>query len=84
MENKVLTLDQAIKKGFYVYEFINGDFKYTDGNYIEHLIRDGKEIATGSYTYSYINGDYMYEEKSGNLFVKNSKHEIIKEEVNNE
>ena len=56
---KPLTKQQAEEKGYFVYSFNNGDYKYKIDN-TEHIIRNGKEIAKGDRVYSYSNGDYEY------------------------
>ena len=65
LEDKPLTLEEAKEKGYFVYSYDNGDYKYEDENGIQYLIRDGKEICKGSYVYSFDNGDYKYADENG-------------------
>ena len=65
LNNKVLTLEEAKEKGYFVYSFDNDDYIYKDETDIHHLIRDGKELCKGNFVYSYSNGDYKYEDENG-------------------
>lgn len=56
------TIQEAKDKGYTLYQYRNGDYKYTDSNRKEHLIRDGYEIAHGDFVWSYDNGAYEFEE----------------------
>ena len=57
---KPLTIQEARDKGgCCVFSYSNGDYSYKIDE-VEHLIRDGKEIAKGDYVSSYDNGDYEY------------------------
>ena len=69
---KPLTLQEAQNKGYYTYSFSNGDYAY-QVNEIEHLIRNGKEIATATFVWSYNNGDYMCRNEVRHEFNKYGK-----------
>jgi len=74
-KQKVLTVQEAKDKGYYVCRFLNGDYAYRDEKGIEHLIREGQEIASGSYVFSYDNGDYRYEDERGESYlIKNDRN----------
>ena len=59
---EILSEEEAKKLDSY-HNYGNGDYKYEDKEWIEHLIRDGEEIASGIYVFSYENGDYKYQDK---------------------
>jgi len=44
-KQKVLTLEEAEKKEYSIYEFPNGDYFYIDKKRVKHLIKKNKEVA---------------------------------------
>jgi len=65
---KILTLEEAKKKGLRYYSYHNGDYEYQTKDGIWHLIRDGVDLLKGKRAVdclSYENDDYDYQTKDG-------------------
>ena len=81
IEERILTLEEAKQKGYCIEEYNNGDYLYIDSidnNDIEHLVRNGKEIAQGRYLCSYDNMFYQYTDKNNISHLMKEGKEIIK------
>jgi len=61
-----------------IYNYPNGDYKYTDNEGTEHLLRDSKEIAKGKDVCSYNNGNYRYTDNEGTEHLMRDGKEITK------
>lgn len=69
-QNKILTIEEARKKGYAVTSYSNGDYSYFIANErVEYLIRDGKELCKGEVVATFAGGYYAYEDENGEAYL---------------
>ena len=54
---------QEKNKGYFIYSFNNGYYKYRDKDWIAHLIKSWEYIVSWISVWWYDNGDYSYKDK---------------------